>query len=242
MNTTHLKRPTLRHKEMEAREAATIGEEIKRIHASLPESVELCAVSKFHPAEAVAAAYSAGQRIFGESRVQELVKKVSELPTDIQWHFIGHLQTNKVRQLIGKVALIESVDSERLLGLIDAESEKSGVISRVLLQLHVAEEETKFGFSPDELLEYFESRRYESLRATHLCGVMGMASNTDDMCRVRNDFRLIAETRKRILDVAPDLRGFDIISMGMSGDWQIAVEEGANLVRIGTAIIGNRTH
>lgn len=226
---------------MEARDSA-IGNEIRRIHAMLPVGVELCAVSKFHPAKAVEEAYSAGQRIFGESRVQELLKKASELPSDIQWHFIGHLQTNKVRQLIGKVNLIESVDSERLLELIDAESEKAGVTTRVLMQLHVAKEETKFGFYPEELLEYFESRRFERLKATHICGVMGMASNTDDLDRVRDDFRLIADTRKHILEVAPDLRGFDIVSMGMSGDWQIAVEEGANLVRIGTAIFGNRVY
>ena len=158
-----------------------IAEEIKKIHSELPEGVRLCAVSKFHPSEAIMDAYGAGQRIFGESRVQELLAKVEELPKDIQWHFIGHLQTNKVRQLIGKASMIESVDSERLLELIDRESEKAGVVSRVLMQLHVAKEETKFGFSPEELLEYFADRRFEKLKATHLCGVMGMASNTDDL-------------------------------------------------------------
>ncbi len=219
-----------------------IAEEIKKIHSELPEGVKLCAVSKFHPAEAVLEAYEAGQRIFGESRVQELLAKVVSLPADIQWHFIGHLQTNKVRQLIGKTALIESVDSERLLDLIDKESEKAGVVSRVLMQLHVAKEETKFGFSPDELLEYFCERRFERLKATHICGVMGMASNTDDMERVRDDFRLISETKRRILEAAPDLQGFDIVSMGMSGDWYIAVEEGSTLVRIGTAIFGDRQY
>ncbi len=219
-----------------------ISEEIKKIHSELPEGVKLCAVSKFHPAEAIREAYEAGQRIFGESRVQELLTKVGELPGDIQWHFIGHLQTNKVRQLIGKTALIESVDSERLLDLIDKESEKAGVVTRVLMQLHVAKEETKFGFSPEELIEYFEKRRFESLKSTHICGVMGMASNTDDMERVRADFRLISDTRKRILEIAPDLRGFDIVSMGMSGDWHIAVEEGSTLVRIGTAIFGERQY
>ncbi|MDE6290259.1 MAG: YggS family pyridoxal phosphate-dependent enzyme [Muribaculaceae bacterium] len=219
-----------------------IAEEIRKIHRELPEGVRLCAVSKFHPAEAIREAYDAGQRIFGESRVQELLAKTSELPSDIQWHFIGHLQTNKVRQLIGRTSLIESVDSERLLDLIDRESEKAGVISRVLMQLHVAKEETKFGFSPDELMEYFSKRRFENLKATHICGVMGMASNTDDMKRVREDFRLISETRKRILESVPDLRGFDIVSMGMSGDWHIAVEEGSTLVRIGTAIFGERQY
>lgn len=208
----------------------------------LPEGVNLCAVSKFHPAEAVKEAYNAGQRIFGESRVQELLEKIKALPEDIKWHFIGHLQTNKVRQLIGRTSLIESVDSVRLLDLIDKESEKAGVVTNVLMQLHVAREETKFGFYPEELLEYFTAREFEKLRATHICGVMGMASNTDDMVRVREDFRTIADVRKRILEAAPDLRGFDIVSMGMSGDWQIAVEEGANLVRIGTAIFGERQY
>ncbi|MDE5850777.1 MAG: YggS family pyridoxal phosphate-dependent enzyme [Muribaculaceae bacterium] len=219
-----------------------IAEEIKRLHSELPEGVRLCAVSKFHPAESIRQAYDAGQRIFGESRVQELLAKVDELPSDIQWHFIGHLQTNKVKSLIGKTALIESVDSERLLDLIDRESEKAGVVTRVLMQLHVAKEETKFGFSPEELIAYFTERRFERLNATHLCGVMGMASNTDDTDRVRDDFRIISETRKRILEVAPDLMGFDIVSMGMSGDWHIAVDEGSNLVRIGTAIFGERQY
>lgn len=208
----------------------------------LPNGVELCAVSKFHPAEAVKEAYDAGQRIFGESRVQELLEKIKVLPADIKWHFIGHLQTNKVRQLIGHVSLIESVDSVRLLDLIDKESEKAGVVTKVLMQLHVAKEETKFGFYPEELLEYFTNREFEKLKATHICGVMGMASNTDDMTRVRGDFHIIADTLRRILDIAPDLRGFDIVSMGMSGDWEIAVEEGSNLVRIGTAIFGNRQY
>ena len=219
-----------------------IAEEIKKIHSERPEGVRLCAVSKFHPAEAIMEAYGAGQRIFGESRVQELLEKTGHLPADIQWHFIGHLQTNKVRQLIGKTSLIESVDSERLLTLIDRESEKAGVVTRVLMQLHVAKEETKFGFSPDELLEYFRERRFETLKATHICGVMGMASNTDDMERVRQDFRLISDTRRSILEAAPYLRGFDIVSMGMSGDWHIAVEEGSTLVRIGTAIFGERQY
>lgn len=219
-----------------------IAEEIKKIHSILPAGVELCAVSKFHSAEAVKEAYDAGQRIFGESRVQELLEKIKVLPEDIKWHFIGHLQTNKVRQLIGHTSLIESVDSLRLLDLIDKESEKAGVITNVLMQLHVAREETKFGFYPEELLEYFSSRGFENLKATHICGVMGMASNTDDMERVRADFHTIYETKERISDIVPDLHGFDIVSMGMSGDWQIAVEEGANLVRIGTAIFGSRNY
>ena len=221
----------------------SITSEIKELHAELPEGVRLVAVSKFHPVEAVAEAYAAGQRLFGESRVQELLKKIPLCPPDIQWHFIGHLQTNKVRQLIGKTALIESVDSERLLDLIDKESERAGVVTRVLMQVHVAREETKFGFWPEELLDYFKARRFENLKATHICGVMGMASNTDDMERVRADFQAIAEVYRSIRDDRElGLRGFDTLSMGMSGDWPIAVEEGSNLVRVGTRIFGPRQY
>lgn len=220
-----------------------IAENLGKILSEIPSGVRLVAVSKFHPAEAVMEAYDAGQRIFGESRVQELLAKEPVLPSDIQWHFIGHLQTNKVRQLVGHVSLIESVDSERLLDLIDRESEKAGVVSRVLMQVHVAREETKFGFYPEELLEYFSSRRFENLKATHICGIMGMASNTDDITRVRADFKAIADVFHAVADDGDlGLRGFDILSMGMSGDWRIAVGEGANLIRIGTAIFGQRDY
>ena len=132
-----------------------IREEIEKLHAELPEGVRLVAVSKFHPADAIREAYTAGQRLFGESRVQELLQKIPQLPNDIRWHFIGHLQTNKVRQIIGKTALIESVDSDRLIRLIDKESERAGIITDVLMQVHVAREETKFGFFPEELLDWF---------------------------------------------------------------------------------------
>ena len=221
----------------------SIASEIQKLQAELPEGVRLVAVSKFHPAEAVVEAYAAGQRLFGESRVQELLQKIPLCPSDIQWHFIGHLQTNKVRQLMGKTALIESVDSERLLELIDSESARAGVVTRVLMQVHVAREETKFGFWPDELLEYFRARKFETLKATHICGVMGMASNTDDMDRVRADFRAIADVFRAIRDdSALALRGFDTLSMGMSGDWPVAVEEGASLVRVGTRIFGPRQY
>ena len=219
-----------------------ISLEIERLHSLLPEGVGLVAVSKFHPAEAVMEAYRAGQRIFGESRVQELLQKIPALPSDIRWHFIGHLQTNKVRQIVGRVAMIESVDSERLLELIDAESRRAGVTTGVLMQVHVAEEETKFGFLPDELIAFFADRKFETLTNTHIYGVMGMASNTDDTERVRSDFARIAEVARKVKDICPDLRGFDTISMGMSGDWPIAVEEGSNLVRVGTAIFGARRY
>lgn len=219
-----------------------VGANITRVLAEMPEGVRLVAVSKFHPVEALREAYDAGQRRFGESRVQELLAKEPQMPADVEWHFIGHLQTNKVRQLMGKTALIESVDSERLLQIIDSESERAGVVTRVLMQVHVAREETKFGFLPEELLEYFAERRFESLKATHICGVMGMASNTDDAERVRQDFRAIADIYGKIRETAPGLRGFDTLSMGMSHDWHLAVQEGSNMVRIGTAIFGERQY
>ncbi len=219
-----------------------VADEIRRLHEELPEGVRLVAVSKFHPVEALMEAYDAGQRCFGESRVQELFEKIPAMPADVKWHFIGHLQTNKVRQIIGKTALIESVDSERLLDLIDRESERAGVVTRVLMQVHVAREETKFGFLPEELMAYFTARRFESLKATHICGVMGMASNTDDMERVRRDFAEIRSIFNRVNELCPDLRGFDTVSMGMSGDWQLAVEEGSNMVRVGSLIFGPRQY
>lgn len=221
----------------------SVKENLLRIKSEIPDGVGLVAVSKFHPVESLREAYDAGQRMFGESRVQELVAKEPQLPADVRWHFIGHLQTNKVKQIIGKTSLIESVDSERLLSLIDSESEKKGVVTKVLLQVHVAREETKFGFYPEEILDYFRERKFENLKATHICGIMGMASNTDDLDRVRADFRAISEIYRSIRDdESLGLRGFDLLSMGMSGDWQIAVEEGADLIRIGTAIFGERQY
>lgn len=220
-----------------------IADRIKELHAQLPAGTELVAVSKFHPAEAVREAYDAGQRIFGESRVQELLRKIPELPGDIRWHFIGHLQTNKVRQIIGKTAMIESVDSERLLRLISAESVRAGVTTRVLLQVHVAREETKFGFFPEELLQYLDSEEATDLPGVEICGIMGMASNTDDKDRVRADFKAIADTFRTVKErFGSRLPAFGIISMGMSGDWPSAVEEGSNIVRIGTAIFGPRQY
>lgn len=220
-----------------------IAEKIQYYRSALPEGVELVAVSKFHPVESLREAYDAGQRVFGESRVQELVAKIPQLPEDIDWHFIGHLQTNKVRQLIGRVALIESVDSERLLRTIDDLSVRAGVVTRVLMQLHVAAEETKFGFAPAELLDFFRSRRHESLKSTHICGVMGMASNTDDEERVKADFKLIFDTYNNIReDDTIGLPGFDVVSMGMSGDYTMAIECGSTHVRIGTDIFGVREY
>ena len=221
----------------------SISDNLSAIRQSLPAGVTLVAVSKFHPAESLMEAYNAGQRNFGESRVQELSAKAPQLPADINWHFIGHLQTNKVRQLPRlRPALIESIDSERLLNAIDNEAAAQGIIQNVLMQVHVAREETKFGFSPDELMEYFRARRFENLKATHICGLMGMASNTDDNDRVSADFRAIAHTHRAITGICPDLRGFGTISMGMSHDYPLAVAGGSNMVRVGTAIFGERQY
>jgi hypothetical protein len=217
---------------------------LEAIRSTLPADVELVAVSKFHPTEALREAARAGQRLFGESRVQELSKKVDELGCEaFCWHFIGHLQTNKVRQLLRlRPALIESVDSVKLLDEIDREAEKQGVVQRVLMQLHVAREETKFGFYPEELLNWFSARKFENLKAVHICGVMGMASNTDDRQRIEADFRQIRATYDEILRLCPDLRGFSTVSMGMSDDYPIAVDCGSTMVRVGSAIFGPREY
>lgn len=218
-----------------------IIENLNRIKSELPAGIRLVAVSKFQPASSILEAYEAGQIYFGESRVQELLDKIEILPREIKWHFIGHLQTNKVRPIVGKVEMIESVDSEKLLNLIDSESKKSGLVSRVLLQVHVAAETTKFGFLPDELLEYFRNKKYETLTSTHICGLMGMATNTDDELRIRKDFAEISGLFRKIKEeISPELKGFDEISMGMSSDWPLAIEEGATIVRIGSDIFGER--
>lgn len=220
-----------------------IGANIRKFRELMPAGVEIVAVSKFHPASMIQEAYDAGQINFGESRVQEFLQKEKELPADIKWHFIGHLQTNKVRSIIGKTYLIESVDSERLLELIDKESEKAGVVTKVLLQVHVADEETKFGFYPEEIRDYFEKRKFEFLKATHICGLMGMATNTEDESKIRRDFSILHNLYKEIKgNQELGLKGFDTLSMGMSGDWEMAVEEGSNMVRIGSAIFGERIY
>lgn len=218
-----------------------IARALTEVVNSLPDRVTLVAVSKFHPAEALMEAYRAGQRVFGESRVQELCAKQEQLPADICWHFIGHVQTNKVKALVGRVALIESVDSERLLNIIDAESARCGVVTRVLLEVHVAAEATKTGMDPREVIDYFEQRKYQSLKAVHICGIMGMASHTDDRERISADFRDIAAIFHQVKEMCPDLQGFDTLSMGMSDDYPLAVEAGATMVRVGSRIFGQRT-
>ena len=202
------------------------------------------AVSKFHPVEELAEAYAAGQRLFGENRVQELVAKAPQLPEDIRWHFIGHLQKNKVRALMPHVSVIESVDSVELLRLIEKEAARINRTVDVLLQLHVAQEETKSGFSVDEVLEAAEAGELtENLPHVHVCGVMAMASLTDDMEQVGQEFDLVRRTFVTLKDECFDeSEYFNELSMGMSDDWPIAVKYGATLVRIGTAIFGPREY
>lgn len=219
-----------------------IAQQLSAIRQTLPEGVRLVAVSKFHPETAILEAYQAGQRIFGESRAQELSAKAAALPSDISWHFIGHLQTNKVKPVVSVAAMIESIDSLRLLDAVDREAERQGRTINVLLQVHVAREETKFGFSPDEIIDYFTTRRFEQLKATHICGLMAMASNTDDTARIDSDFAHVEDLRRQILQIAPDLRGFTELSMGMSDDYPIAITHGATLVRIGSTIFGPRQY
>lgn len=210
---------------------------------ALPEGVALVAVSKFHPAQAIQAAYGEGQRIFGESRAVELVEKAKCLPDDINWHFIGHLQTNKVRMIIPYVSLIQSVDSERLLRLINTEAARINRTVDVLLQVHVAQEDTKFGFSPDELISLVESGSLNELEHIRICGIMGMASNTDDTMRIENDFEAIAQTFRALKSLPlKDAQAFTILSMGMSDDHQLAIAHGSNMVRIGSSIFGIREY
>lgn len=228
---------------MSERLQQSIEERYKSVLAQIPAGVKLVAVSKFHPVSLIKEVYDAGQRVFGESRVKELLDKERCLPDDIQWHFIGHLQTNKVRQIIGKTALIESVDSERLLILIDEESRKKGIVTDVLLQLHVALEETKFGMSEDELIDFLASGKYEVLSNVRLRGLMTMATNTEDMDRVKKDFATASRVFRKVKEQYKDsLPLWDTLSMGMSGDWPLAVEEGANTIRIGSSIFGEREY
>ena len=171
-----------------------IKENITKLHNELPDCVKLVAVSKFHPLEALQAAYDAGQRIFGESRAQEIGPKHAAMPGDVQWHFIGHLQSNKVRQIVPYVSLIHSIDSERLLRCVDGEAGRIGRVVDVLLQLHVAQEETKYGFTLDECRALVDSGTVDGLANVRICGVMGMATNTDDESEIRREFRAIRNT------------------------------------------------
>lgn len=220
-----------------------VSENLRQLRESIPSGVELVAVSKFHPVEALLEAYETGQRVFGESRANELCDKAKVMPADVRWHFIGHLQTNKVRQILPHVSLIHSVDSARLLSLINSEAARIGRRVAVLLQVHVAREETKYGFAPDELLELVTPQLVADMANVEIVGVMGMASNVDDDERIREDFRLIRHTFDT-LKKGPmsQCDSFTVVSMGMSHDWPIAVSEGADMIRVGTTIFGEREY
>ena len=223
-----------------------IQEEIRRITEQLPAGVRLVAISKYHPAEAIREAYAAGQRLFGESHAQEIQLKHTALAdlAGLEWHFIGHLQTNKVKYIAPYVNLVHSADSPRLLAEINKQALKAGRTIRCLLQLHVAAEETKFGFTPDEASAYLDSGAWRELEGVELAGVMAMATNTDDTARFRQDFhtaRQLFERAQRSLSNAPHT-SFTELSMGMSDDWHIAIDEGATLIRIGTQIFGERQY
>ena len=218
----------------------SISENIQSVRESLPEGVVLVAVSKTHPAEAVAEAYAAGQRIFGESRPQEMRSKYEALPKDIQWHMIGHLQTNKVKYIAPFVSLIHSADSARLLSVIDAEAAKCGRTIDVLLEIHVAAEESKSGWRPSELNDYLCSGEWRRLRNVRFRGVMGIATNTDDEERIRQDFESLAAYKEQIAAYFEE--DFDILSMGMSDDYPLAVGCGSTMVRVGSLIFGARDY
>jgi pyridoxal phosphate enzyme (YggS family) len=186
-------------------------------------------------------AYNAGQRIFGENRVQELVAKKDELPSDIEWHLIGHLQSNKVKYFVPFISMIQSVDSAKLLYIINAEAEKSGRIIDCLLQFHIAKEETKFGFNLEEVFQLIESEDFKRLRNVNVCGVMGMATFTDNMALVRKEFKFLGNCFSTLKEkYFREYEKFKEISMGMSGDYLTAIEEGSTMVRIGSLIFGER--
>lgn len=220
-----------------------IADNLSGVKATLKQGVELVAVSKYHPVEELQEAYDAGQRIFGESHVQELVAKHEALPKDIQWHFIGHLQTNKVKYMASFVNLIHSVDSIKLLKEVDKQARKVGRVIDVLLQLHVAEEDTKFGFSPDEVLSMLDSGEWKVMNGIRIVGLMAMATNTDDEGQIESEFEIVRELfdeiKNRFFASEPS---FKEVSMGMSGDYLIAQEHGSTLVRIGSMIFGERDY
>lgn len=221
----------------------SVAENIDLIRANLPENVQLVAVSKTKSAELLMEAYRNGQRAFGENKVREMVWKHDELPKDIEWHFIGHLQTNKVKYIAPFVHLVHGVDSFKLLKAVDKEARKVDRVIPCLLQFHIAEEETKFGFSSDEAIEMLNSPEFRTLENVQISGVMGMATFTDDENQVRKEFlglKMIFDRLKT--DFFADNLKFKEISMGMSGDFLIAIEQGSTMVRIGSTIFGAREY
>ena len=220
-----------------------IQKQLKEVLSDLPDGVRLVAVSKFHPAEAIQTAYEAGQRIFGESREQELSAKQAQLPADIEWHFIGHLQTNKVKYIAPYIAMIHAVDTYKLLAEIDRQAAKAGRVIPCLLEIHIAQEASKYGFTFEACREMLRSEPWQSLQHVRIAGVMGMATNTDDEAQIRQEFaslRAFADELKE--SFFADNADFREVSMGMSHDYRLAVAEGSTLVRVGSKIFGERIY
>ena len=221
----------------------SIAKNIERITAQLPQGVKLVAVSQFHPIERLQEAYAAGQRIFGENRAKELAAKAPQMPSDVEWHFIGHLQKNKVRMIMPWASTIQSIDSTELLQLVNKEAARIDRHVNVLLQLHVAKEQTKSGFTIDEVLKAASEGAFSNLSNVTITGMMAMATFTSDMEQVASEFEQVHDIFVKLRDnyFAGDER-FKEISMGMSDDWPIALQHGATLVRIGTDIFGQREY
>ena len=221
----------------------SIADNLKQVLAELPQGVRLVAVSKFHPNEAIEEAYQAGQRIFGESKVQEMTAKYESLPKDIEWHFIGHLQSNKIKYMIPYVAMIHGIDTYKLLAEVNKQAGKAGRTVNCLLQIHVAQEETKFGFSPEECREMLDAGEWKALAHVRICGLMGMASNTDNIEQINGEFRLLSSLFKEIKENwFADSDVFRELSMGMSHDYHEAIASGSTLVRVGSKIYGEREY
>ena len=217
---------------------SSITENFNKIISQLPNEVHLVAVSKTHPVEKIKEVYDCGQKVFGENKVQELVEKYPLLPNDIQWHLIGHLQTNKVKYIAEFIDTIQSVDSEKLLSEINKQAEKYNRIIKVLLQIKIAEEDTKFGLEISEANELFSKYLNGEFPHIEITGLMGMATFTDDQEQVKREFRFL----KNFFDQLSKQKKLEILSMGMSDDFLIAIECGANSVRVGSAIFGNRNY
>jgi pyridoxal phosphate enzyme (YggS family) len=220
----------------------TISENVERLRASIPEQVSLVAVTKTHPVERLLELYATGQRIFGENKVQEMLQKHKALPPDIQWHLIGHLQSNKVKEIASFVSLIHSVDSLKLLAEINKQGQKNNRVIPCLLQLHIAQEETKFGLDFSEVEDLLSTDTFKSLQFIRVNGLMGMATNTDDKDQIRTEFKSLRTFFLQLQTKYPASHNWmpQTLSMGMSSDYEIAVEEGSTLVRIGSAIFGSR--
>ena len=218
-----------------------ISDHIQSIRSSLPAGVRLIAVSKFQPLERLEEAYQAGQRLFGENRAREMQQKHEALPPDIEWHFIGHLQQNKIKYIAPFVAMIHSVDDGVLLSEIDRAAARCGRVIPCLLEVHIAREESKFGFTPGTLLSYLAGGAWKSLEHIRICGLMGMATFTDDEAQVHREFQTLKNTfDKAKQSFFPEDDGFRELSMGMSEDYPTAIGCGSTMVRIGTAIFGPR--